>query len=238
MNKVIAYYNIKRFKVINLITFSIFLLFVGGLIISCKKDYQTLAIEFERNLPDTMEVLIEQINEIDHFVYYKNKSNTELLCYDLDKETIENIRPKISNTENVYGIYSGKGNISCLIRNGGLGSSLIVYNLKTMKFKDIESFWGRDNNDAIADEGAKTITGYASQTKYVYDFDGNKISEEEEYPANEVFNDEKPLQNWECRYCHQIIQSREDPNLQFSRCSVQNLMGDKRHGWVSLGRVY
>ena len=45
---------------------------------SCKKDYQKLATEFERALPDTLEVLTEQINEVDHYIYFKNKSNTDL----------------------------------------------------------------------------------------------------------------------------------------------------------------
>lgn len=54
---------------------ALFLLIIA--IIGCKKDYHQLAIEFERALPDTMVVLSEQINEIDHFVFYKNNSNTE-----------------------------------------------------------------------------------------------------------------------------------------------------------------
>ena len=66
---------------------------------SCKKDYQKLATEFERALPDTLEVLTEQINEVDHYIYYKSKNNTELIRYDLDKESKESVSPKLDKGE-------------------------------------------------------------------------------------------------------------------------------------------
>lgn len=111
---------------------------------ACKKDYQKLATEFERALPDTVEVLAEQINEIDHFVYYKNKNNTELIRYNLETESKEDIKPTLEDGESIYGIYMGKENISFLKHDiseyGSSTSTLLLYNLKTQKFKEIESF--------------------------------------------------------------------------------------------------
>ncbi len=215
------------------------------MMVSCKKDYQKLAIEFERALPDSVEVLIEQINEVDHFVYYKNKSNSELVRYDLDKEKSESIKPELSSGESIYGVYAGNDKIVVLKHNPGMSSTFLIYDLKTMKFKEIESFWGTETNDAFVSESDKTVTGYVGlnggpTTKYVYDFDGNKVSEEdEEEPIGDLdVPDQNPVQNWECRYCHQIIQSRDDPNLQYARCSVQNMLGDRTHSWKSLGRAY
>ena len=123
---------------------------------ACKKDYQKLATEFERALPDTVEVLAEQINEIDHFVYYKNKNNTELIRYNLETESKEDIKPTLEDGESIYGIYMGKENISFLKHDiseyGSSTSTLLLYNLKTQKFKEIESFFGADPVDAYADE--------------------------------------------------------------------------------------
>ena len=169
---------------------------------ACKKDYQKLATEFERALPDTVEVLAEQINEIDRFVYYKNKSNTELIRYDLETKKSKDIKPELEDGESIYGIYMGKENIAFLkhdnSENGSTFSMLLTYNLKTQKFKEIESFYGAEPIDAFADEKDRTITGYiwmkmAPTVKYVYDFDGNKISEEAE-PVEE-FNPDDMLED-------------------------------------------
>ncbi|EFB36339.1 MULTISPECIES: hypothetical protein [Prevotellaceae] len=198
---------------------------------ACKKDYQKLATEFERALPDTVEVLAEQINEIDHFVYYKNKNNTELIRYNLETESKEDIKPTLEDGESIYGIYMGKENISFLKHDiseyGSSTSTLLLYNLKTQKFKEIESFFGADPVDAYADEKDKTITGfigmkYAPTVKYVYDFDGNKISEEAEqveaFNPDDILEDvsvastqrqqETPLQEFRCRKCGQRVAAR------------------------------
>ena len=198
---------------------------------SCKKDYQKLATEFERALPDTLEVLTEQINEVDHCIYFKNKSNTELIRYDLDKEIRESVKPELSDGETVYGIYMGNENITFLKRNGGLGSSFVIYNLKTQKFKDVAEFYGADNNDAFVNENDKQVIGYiqgryGDRTKFVYDFDGNKISEEaepvEEFNPDDMLEDlsiesdyqhqveEKPLQEYRCRKCGQRVAARNE----------------------------
>ena len=202
---------------------------------ACKKDCQKLATEFERALPDTVEVLAEQINEIDHFVYYKNKSNTELIRYDLETKKSKDIKPELEDGESIYGIYMGKENIAFLkhdnSENGSTFSMLLTYNLKTQKFKEIESFYGAEPIDAFADEKDRTITGYiwmkmAPTVKYVYDFDGNKISEEaepvEEFNPDDMLEDlsiesdyqhqveEKPLQEYRCRKCGQRVAARNE----------------------------
>ena len=110
---------------------------------------------------------------------------------------------------------------------GSSTSTLLLYNLKTQKFKEIESFFGADPVDAYADEKDKTITGfigmkYAPTVKYVYDFDGNKISEEAEqveaFNPDDILEDvsvastqrqqETPLQEFRCRKCGQRVAAR------------------------------
>lgn len=189
---------------------------------SCKKDYQKLATEFERALPDTLEVLTEQINEVDHYIYFKNKSNTELIRYDLDKEIRESVKPELSDGETVYGIYMGNENITFLKRNGSLGSSFVIYNLKTQKFKDVAEFYGADNNDAFVNENDKQVIGYiqgryGDRTKFVYDFDGKKISEEEEEdPIGDL--DVPSLKYWQCMYCGLVIKSSSKPEDKQNDC--------------------
>ena len=189
---------------------------------SCKKDYQKLATEFERALPDTLEVLTEQINEVDHYIYFKNKSNTELIRYDLDKEIRESVKPELSDGETVYGIYMGNENITFLKRNGSLGSSFVIYNLKTQEFKDVAEFYGADNNDAFVNENDKQVIGYiqgryGDRTKFVYDFDGKKISEEEEEdPIGDL--DVPSLKYWQCMYCGLVIKSSSKPDDKQNDC--------------------
>lgn len=209
---------------------------------SCKKDYQKLATEFERALPDTLEVLTEQINEVDHFIYYKNKSNTELIRYDLEKETRESVKPELSNGETIYGIYMGNENIAFLKRTT-MASTFETYNLKTQKFKEIESFWGTEMNDAIPSENDKTITGYVGlnggpTTKYVYNFDGNKISEEEEVdPIGDL--DVPSLKYWQCMYCGLVIKSSNKPEDKQNDCPKRehSYLMYTPHVWQYIGDV-
>lgn len=189
---------------------------------SCKKDYQKLAIEFERALPDTMQVLTEQINEIDHFIYYKNKANTMLIRYNLDNETNEVIKPELSKGEVVYGIYLGKENIVLLKRNYEISSTIVLYNLKTLKFSEGHEFYGGDNNNAFANENEKTITGYiqdryGGKEKFVYDFDGNLILQEEaEEPIGDL--NVPNMKYWQCMYCGLVIKSSNKPEDKQNDC--------------------
>lgn len=208
---------------------------------SCKKDYYKLATEFERALPDTLVVLTEQINELDHHIYYKNKGNTELIRYDLDKETKESIKPELSSGESIYGIYAGKENFT-ILKHSSMASELLTYNLKTQKFKEVESFWGTENNDAFADENEKTVTGYVGlnggpTTKYVYDFDGNLVSqEEEEEPVGDL--DVPSLKYWQCVYCHLILKSSSEPQgLGGANCPMAP-KGYYFHSWQCVGEAY
>lgn len=201
---------------------ALFLLIIA--IIGCKKDYHQLAIEFERALPDTMVVLSEQINEIDHFVFYKNKSNTELYRYNLETKTKDIIQPELDDFEVISGIYMGKENIIFLKSDGGNLVLFMIYNLKTQKFKE-----GDYLMEPVVDETDKTIKGYMEYRNnfqpphsFVYDFDGNKISEEEmqndeeetEYESmnsssNEGYQKhEKPLQEFRCKKCGQRVAAR------------------------------
>lgn len=204
---------------------------------SCKKDYQKLATEFERALPDSMEVLTEQINEVDHFIYYKNKNNTELIRYDLDKESKESVSPKLDKGERIYGIFAGKENIAFLKNDNSLSSMIVFYNLKTQKFTDGQEFYsyGGDNNIAYANEADSTITGYiedryGGKDIFVYNFDGKLIKQEtEEEPIS--------LKYWQCVYCQTVIKSSTQPNAKETQCPKRPMVDliNFPHVWQYIG---
>lgn len=170
---------------------------------ACKKDYRKLATEFERRLPDTCVVVKEQINDIDHVVYYKDKSNTYLVRHDLEDNTEESIKPPLEEGQAVCGIYLGKDNIAMLVKDAEDWYYFWFYNLKTLKFKNIDgSFYG-----ASADETNKTLTGNmdyyrgAGTMQFVYDFDGKEVSsndisseeaEEQESQTDDILNITQP----------------------------------------------
>jgi hypothetical protein len=135
----------------------------------------------------------------------------------------------------------GNENITFLKRNGGLGSSFVIYNLKTQKFKDVAEFYGADNNDAFVNENDKQVIGYiqgryGDRTKFVYDFDGKKISEEEEEdPIGDL--DVPSLKYWQCVYCQTVITSSTQPNAKGTQCPkrpVDYLFGNP-HVWQCIG---
>lgn len=212
------------------------------LVCSCKKDYNKLATEFERQLPESCEVVYEQINDVDHYVYYKDKSDTLLTRHNLDDMTEETIKPKLDKEQHVCGIYLGKNNIAFLVNDGEDYDSYITwysfwfYNLKTLKFKNIEGSF----EDAFANEAAKTFTGYMefargkSKVKYVYDFDGKPISEEEVGPTTVE-------KNWQCPYCGTVVTSTTMPEetLCPNRYTEDQWGGitQRRHVWQCLGEV-
>lgn len=214
------------------------------LMFSCRKDYQKLAIEFERSLPDTMEILKEQINDIDHFVYYKNRNNTELLRYNIDSKVTESVLPEMKEHESIYGIYAGEENIAVLKHQEGSSSTFLTYNLKTMKFKQIEWFWGAEIIDAIVSESDKTITGYLGlrggpTKKCVYDFDGNKLSEEEEEePIGDL--DVPNMKYWQCIYCGLVIKSSTEPQEKQNDCPKRehSYLMYTPHVWKAIGNAY
>lgn len=81
----------------------IFLIACIVAVCSCKKDYQKLGTEFERQLPDTIVVVKEQINDIDHHVYFKDKNNDYLVRYNLDDNMEESIKPNLEDGEYIQG---------------------------------------------------------------------------------------------------------------------------------------
>ena len=210
---------------------------------SCKKDYQKLATEFERALPDSMEVLTEQINEVDHFIYYKSKNNTKLIRYDLDKESKESVSPKLDKGERIYGIFAGKENIAFLKDNNSLSSMIVLYNLKTQKFTDGQEFYGygSDNNIAYANEADSTITGYiqdryGGKEIFVYNFDGKLIKQEtEEEPLGDL--DVPSLKYWQCMYCGLVIKSSNKPEEKQNDCPKRehSYLMYTPHVWQCIG---
>lgn len=233
---------------------SIAIAFIGAsmLIVSCNRDYQKLATEFERALPNSMEVLTEQINDVDHFVFFKNRGNTELIRYDLETESKEVIMPDLEENERIYGIYMGKENIAFLKHDvaeyGTTYSTFLTYNLKTQKFKEIESFTGAETIDALADEGNKSITGYmgmrmAPIVKYIYDFDGNKVSEEvieqidtfnpenmlEDVSAGRTYQQQRPTeQMFYCNICRKRVMAYDEyeANIKAGDCKRRPVDGN------------
>ena len=208
---------------------------------SCKKDYQKLATEFERALPDTVQVVLEQINEIDQLVYFVKGG--ELYRHDLDKNKDEEIKPQLGEGESICNIFVGKENIAFLIfTNDYVNTKFLTYNLKTQKFKDVALFSGNIHNDVEVEPSDSTISGFLasnveSYTRIFFDYDGNKVREEEYDDPNLGDFDVLSRKYWQCVYCQTVITSSTQPNAKGTQCPkrpVDYLFGNP-HVWQCIG---
>lgn len=190
---------------------------------SCKKDYQKLATEFERALPDTAQVVLEQINDIDHLVYFVRGG--ELYRYNLDNSREEAVKPQLGEDESVCSVLVGKENIAFLIFTGNyINTKFQTYNLKTQKFKDVALFAGTIHNDVEVEPSDSTVSGclasnVESYTRIFFDYDGNKIREEEYDDPNLGDYDVQSLKYWQCMYCGLVIKIIEQARGQAKRLS-------------------
>lgn len=189
---------------------------------SCKKDYQKLATEFERALPDTVQVVLEQINEIDQLVYFIKGG--ELYRHNLENEKDETVKPRLGEGEGICNIFVGKENIAFLIfTNDFINTKFQTYNLKTQKFKDVALFSGTVHNDVEVQPSDSTISGFLasnveSYTRIFFDYDGNKIREEEYDDPNLGDYDVPSLKYWQCMYCGLVIKSSNKPEEKQNDC--------------------
>lgn len=169
------------------------------LMISCKKDYQKLATEFIRNLPDSCELLVQVENEAEHLVYFKGQGTDAFFCYNAETEKTETISVPNMDGASAYNIGAGKENILIGYKenvNDSVNAHAYVqlYNLKTQGFKKFTTC-----NWYKFDEGTKQISCFSYKTnKYgdgtctidIYDSDGNlltkkdiEVSQYKEVPA-------------------------------------------------------
>ena len=189
---------------------------------SCKKDYQKLATEFERALPDTAQVVLEQINDIDHLVYFVRGG--ELYRYNLDNSREEAVKPQLGEDESVCSVLVGKENIAFLIFTGNyINTKFQTYNLKTQKFKDVALFAGTIHNDVEVEPSDSTVSGclasnVESYTRIFFDYDGNKIRVEEYDDPNLGDYDVQSLKYWQCMYCGLVIKSSNKPEDKQNDC--------------------
>lgn len=189
---------------------------------ACKKDYQKLATEFERALPDTVQVVLEQINEIDQLVYFVKGG--ELYRHDLDKNKDEEVKPQLGEGESICNIFVGKENIAFLIfTNEYTNTKFKIYNLKTQKFKNVALFSGNIHNDVEVEPSDSTISGFLasnvdSYTRIFFDYDGNKVREEEYDNPNIGDCDVPNLKYWQCMYCGLVIKSSNKPEDKQNDC--------------------
>ncbi len=71
---------------------------VSMLMVSCKKDYQKMSVEFIHNLPDTCVFLTQVDNDAEHLVYYKGSNCNQFYCYTAETDKVEEIKcPKVVN---------------------------------------------------------------------------------------------------------------------------------------------
>jgi len=224
-------------KEVKLMFLSLLMLSLGA----CKKDYQRLATEFERALPDTVQVVLEQINDIDHYVFFVRGG--ELYRYNLDCEKEESIKPQLEEDESVYNIYIGKENITFLsCYDAWTKTNLRVYNLKTQKFSDIAKLTGTYHNDVIIDPKDSTISGYQlsnteSYKRTYYNYDGQIIKEEQEDDPNMGDFDVPSLKYWQCIYCQLVVKSPNKPAEKGTQCPVRNNMFYP-HIWQYIGEAH
>ena len=160
---------------------------------SCKKDYQSLSLEFIRNLPDTCEFLTQTNCDTEHLVYYKGIKCDHFFCYVAETDNVEVINcPRV---EDFYGspLYIGAGKENIMIGytehdlQGGAtvysNACIQVYNLKTRTFKEFATC-----NSIEYENGKRQMTciyletdryGDGTRTDEIYDFDGNLLSKKE-----------------------------------------------------------
>lgn len=163
------------------------------LIVSCKKDYQKLSIDFIRNLPDTCVLLVQVENEAEHLVYYKGNSLDMFFCYNIDNEKTEIVQiPVVDGYDAPITIIgAGKENIILGHKINADDSDepnlpqayVQFYDLKTQKFKKFTTC-----NWYEFDEGTKQLScftfdidrfGDGKRTTDIYDFDGNLLSKKD-----------------------------------------------------------
>ena len=167
--------------------------------VSCKKDYQKLSIDFIRNLPDTCTLLVQVENEAEHLVYYKGQSIDMFFCYNAETEKSESIViPVVEGYDAPVSIIgAGKESImighNANIKDDDLPQAYVkLYDLKTQGFKKFTTC-----NWYEFDEGTKQLScfsynvdryGDGKRTTDIYDFDGNLLSKknEEVCSLNEV----------------------------------------------------
>lgn len=182
---------------------------------SCKKDYQKLATEYERSLPDTVQVVMEQVDDVDHLVYIYRGG--ELYKHDLDKNTDMIVKPQLEEDESISGIYVGKENLAFLVcTNAYVNTKFQTYNLKTQKFKDIALFRGTVYNDVEVEPSDSTISGFIvsnveSYIREFFDFDGNKVKKEDYDDPNLGDFDVPSRKYWQCFYCQTVVISSTKP---------------------------
>lgn len=116
----------------------IFLIACIVAVCSCKKDYQKLATEFERQLPDTIVVVKVQINDI--AIMSTSRIRITIILSVTTWMTIwkRALSPILKMVNTFKVIYLGKENIAFLVTDGNDGYSFWYYNLKTLKLSNID----------------------------------------------------------------------------------------------------
>ncbi len=175
------------------IVYSIMCIIAVLLVISCKKDYQKNSTEYIRNLPDSCEFLVQVDNEAEHLVYYKEPRNNAFFCYNVETESVEEIKvPKAefldcvpiamgAGTDNIIVAYSDVEDISKATYYSD--ACVQIYNLKTQSFKKMLECDG-----CLLDNEKNQLTCYTFDTdRYgegtrsdeIYDFDGKMLSKKD-----------------------------------------------------------
>lgn len=170
----------------------VFVFVIFGMV-SCKKNYQKLSTEFIRNLPDSCEYLVQVDNGAEHLVYYKEPRNNAFFCYNVEAESVEEIKvPKAEFTDCVP-IAMGAGTDHIIVAYSDVedvskatyysDACVQIYNLKTQSFKKLLECDG-----CLVDNEKNQLTCYTFETdRYgegtrsdeIYDFDGKMLSKKD-----------------------------------------------------------
>lgn len=225
---------------------------------SCK-DYNKLASQFENNLPDSLEILMEYNNEDEnmHFVFYKAQDEEgyamedQFYKYNLDSETVDTV--KIENMVDDCESFGLK--ILCDNKNivvfeqvmDGDYYELFAYNPATSKLKKFAKgdIFEMPNDSTLSCVECIDDDRYITKNYVTYTFDGKKIDSkvERELKPEEIFV-------WQCKFCDKIINSSGMPGDAAGRCIaaqatsidqvfdnfVHKVNGNK-HEWINIGRA-
>ena len=163
------------------------------LMMSCKKDYQSITTEFISNLPDTCEILVQVENGTEHFVYYKGKSCNSFYCYNAETDKVEVINCPDMKERSLTPLYIGAGNENIMIGymedEHQLETSVYTnacvqrYNLKTRSFKEFTTCNGitfdYGKNQLLCETYDTNRYGEGTRIDELYDFDGKLLSKKE-----------------------------------------------------------
>lgn len=233
----------QRYLYNPLFSFLTVITFATIVLSSCKTNYQKISTEFIRSLPDSCEFLVAVDNDTEHLVYYKGSHNNAFFCYNVETESVEELKvPEVESldcvpfsmgagVDNILVAYSDVDDISSASCYSN--ANVHIYNLKTKTFEKL-----LECNGCIIDKGKKQLICYTYDTnRYgegtrndeIYDFDGKLLSKKE---VEVIDNEEVPTGTLAAR--EREAQQEEERANQSNNSFFNSNQSSQRHFYCEL----